>query len=159
MPGPVKQSDSGSYQRPPRGSRRRAWPARPRRHLRRSHDGRRARVRRVDHRPVPGLGLVRQQRQRVGRRDRRQVRLGRRELGGSDPYGNVTLSTGSYAMQSLWSNSASACVMSAPVSTPPVVTGISPTHGPTAGGTVVTVTGTGLTRGTVAFGANAAPAV
>ena len=32
--------------------------------------------------------------------------------GGSDPDGNVTLSTGSFAMQSLWSNSANACVMS-----------------------------------------------
>lgn len=31
---------------------------------------------------------------------------------GSDPDGNVTLSTGSFAMQSLWSNSANACVMS-----------------------------------------------
>ena len=79
--------------------------------------------------------------------------------GTPDPAGNVTLSTGSFAMQSLWSNSASACVMSAPVSTPPVVTGISPTHGPTAGGTVVTVTGTDLSGGTVAFGANAATAV
>ena len=29
--GSIKQSGSGSYQRPPRGSRRRAWPARPRR--------------------------------------------------------------------------------------------------------------------------------
>jgi serine protease len=30
-----------------------------------------------------------------------------------DPSGNVTLATGSFAMQSLWSNAASACVMSA----------------------------------------------
>jgi hypothetical protein len=34
---------------------------------------------------------------------------------GSDPYGNVTLSTGTFAMQSLWSNTADACVMWAPV--------------------------------------------
>jgi len=35
------------------------------------------------------------------------------ELWGSrDPYGNVTLSTGSFAMQSLWSNAADACSMS-----------------------------------------------
>ena len=80
--------------------------------------------------------------------------------GTPDPAGNVTLSTGSFAMQSLWSNSAGGCVMSAPGSTPPpVVTAISPTHGPTAGGTVVTVTGTDLTGGTVAFGAHAATAV
>ena len=31
---------------------------------------------------------------------------------GSDPYGNVTLSTGSFAMQSLWSNANGRCVMS-----------------------------------------------
>ncbi len=30
---------------------------------------------------------------------------------GSDPYGDVTLSTGKYAMQSLWSNAAGRCVM------------------------------------------------
>lgn len=30
---------------------------------------------------------------------------------GSDPYGDVTLSTGSFAMQSLWSNAAARCVM------------------------------------------------
>jgi hypothetical protein len=35
---------------------------------------------------------------------------------GSDPYGNVTLSTGSFAMQSLWSNANGACAMSAPKS-------------------------------------------
>ena len=32
--------------------------------------------------------------------------------GGNDPAGNVTLSTGTFAMQSLWSNSANKCVMS-----------------------------------------------
>jgi Putative Ig domain len=30
---------------------------------------------------------------------------------GSDPYGNITLSTGKFAMQSLWSNAAGGCVM------------------------------------------------
>jgi hypothetical protein len=34
--------------------------------------------------------------------------------GGNDPAGDVTLSTGSFAMQSLWSDAADACVMSAP---------------------------------------------
>jgi putative Ig domain-containing protein/ricin-type beta-trefoil lectin protein len=34
--------------------------------------------------------------------------------GGSDPSGDVTLSTGKFAMQSLWSNIAGHCVMSAP---------------------------------------------
>lgn len=33
--------------------------------------------------------------------------------GGSDPAGDVTLATGTFAMQSLWSNAAGACVMSA----------------------------------------------
>jgi hypothetical protein len=32
---------------------------------------------------------------------------------GSDPYGDVTLSTGSFAMQSLWSNAAGRCVLTA----------------------------------------------
>ncbi len=41
----------------------------------------------------------------------------------------------------------------------PVVTAVSPNHGPTAGGTVVTVTGTALTGGTVAFGTHAATSV
>ena len=31
---------------------------------------------------------------------------------GSDPYGNITLSTGTFAMQSLWSNTDGSCVMS-----------------------------------------------
>jgi Ricin-type beta-trefoil lectin domain/Putative Ig domain len=31
--------------------------------------------------------------------------------GGSDPYGNVTLATGTFAMQSLWSNATGGCVM------------------------------------------------
>ncbi len=33
--------------------------------------------------------------------------------GGGDPAGNVTLSTGTFAMQSLWSNAAGSCVMAA----------------------------------------------
>jgi hypothetical protein len=31
--------------------------------------------------------------------------------GGSDPYGNVTLGGGTFAMQSLWSNAVSGCVL------------------------------------------------
>ena len=42
---------------------------------------------------------------------------------------------------------------------PPVVTSVSPTSGPAAGGTSVTVTGTALTAGTVAFGTHAATGV
>ena len=42
--------------------------------------------------------------------------------GGSDPDGNITLATGSFAMQSLWSNSANACVMSTTVTEQDTVT-------------------------------------
>ena len=79
--------------------------------------------------------------------------------GGSDPAGDVTLSTGTFAMQSLWSNAAGSCVMAASVASPPVVTGVSPSQGPAAGGTAVTVTGTSLSGGTVAFGSKAATGV
>ncbi|MGO9082953.1 MAG: Ig domain-containing protein, partial [Streptosporangiaceae bacterium] len=55
--------------------------------------------------------------------------------GGSDPDGDVSLSTGSFAMQSLWSNAASACVMSAPQTTKDTVTVTSPgNHKNVAGG-------------------------
>ncbi len=37
--------------------------------------------------------------------------------GGGDPYGDVHLSTGSFAMQSLWSNAVSGCTMSTPQAT------------------------------------------
>ena len=53
------------------------------------------------------------ERRHIGRRDRRQVRLGRRDLGGSDPAGDLSLPTGRFAMQSLYSNATQSCVMSA----------------------------------------------
>lgn len=82
------------------------------------------------------------------------------ELWGTpDPAGDVTLSTGSFAMQSLWSNAAGGCVMSAPATAPPAVTGVSPDHGPAAGGTAVTVTGTGLSGAAVRFGSSPATRV
>jgi serine protease len=46
--------------------------------------------------------------------------------GGSDPDGNITLSTGSFAMQSLWSNSANACVMSTTITQQDTVTVTNP---------------------------------
>src|SRR5580704_6194976 len=59
-----------------------------------------------------------------------------------------------------WGTPNGVSAFKAPSSTPrPVVTGISPTSGPAAGGTSVTVTGTNLTGGTVAFGPNAATGV
>jgi hypothetical protein len=79
--------------------------------------------------------------------------------GGNDPAGDVTLSTGTFAMQSLWSNATGSCVMAAPLASPPAVTGVSPSHGRAVGGTAVTVTGTDLSGGTVAFGSHAATGV
>ena len=59
-----------------------------------------------------------------------------------------------------WGTPNGVSAFKAPSTTPPpVVTGISPTSGPAAGGTKVTVTGTSLTSGTVAFGPTAATAV
>jgi hypothetical protein len=80
--------------------------------------------------------------------------------GTPDPAGDVTLSTGSFAMQSLWSNADGGCVMSAsPPPPPPAVTGVSPARGPAAGGTPVTVSGSNLAGGTVKFGSKAATGV
>jgi serine protease len=83
------------------------------------------------------------------------------DWGTPDPAGDVTLSTGSFAMQSLWSNAADGCVMAAAPPPPPlpVVTGVAPNHGPASGGTAVTVTGTALSAGTVAFGTHPATSV
>jgi subtilase family serine protease len=59
-----------------------------------------------------------------------------------------------------WGTPNGVSAFKAPSSTPrPVVTGVSPSSGPAAGGTPVTVTGTNLTGGTVAFGTNAATGV
>jgi Ricin-type beta-trefoil lectin domain/IPT/TIG domain len=60
-----------------------------------------------------------------------------------------------------WGTPNGVSAFKAPASTPPppVVTGISPGSGPAAGGTGVTVTGTGLSGGSVAFGPNAATGV
>jgi Ricin-type beta-trefoil lectin domain/IPT/TIG domain len=59
-----------------------------------------------------------------------------------------------------WGTPNGVSAFKAPSSTSaPVVTGVSPTSGPPAGGTPVTITGTNLTGGTVAFGPNAATGV
>jgi hypothetical protein len=52
---------------------------------------------------------------------------------GSDPYGDVTLSTGTFAMQSLWSNAAGRCVLTT-----------SPRLAVTTPGTQKTILGTGV---------------
>jgi len=81
--------------------------------------------------------------------------------GDSDPAGNVTLSTGSFAMQSLWSNAKSGCVMSTPQSTGDTVTVTSPGNrknvaggkyslaikGTSSGGHPLTWSATGLPAG------------
>jgi Ricin-type beta-trefoil lectin domain/IPT/TIG domain len=59
-----------------------------------------------------------------------------------------------------WGTPNGVSAFKAPSSTSaPVVTGVSPTSGPPAGGTPVTITGTNLTGGTVAFGPNPATGV
>jgi serine protease len=80
--------------------------------------------------------------------------------GGNDPAGDVTLSTGSFAMQSLWSNAKPGCVMSTPVAQD-VVTVVNPNSqvtyqnvkvdltvsGSSSGGYPLTWSATGLPRG------------
>jgi hypothetical protein len=56
-------------------------------------------------------------------------------------------------------NASIAAATPPPVITPPVVTSISPTSGPLAGGTVVSLTGTGLAKAKVTVGGVAATAV
>jgi hypothetical protein len=58
-----------------------------------------------------------------------------------------------------WGTPNGVSAFKAPSTPAPVVTGVSPTSGPAAGGTAVTVTGTSLTGGTVAFGPHAATGV
>src|ERR1022692_475648 len=81
--------------------------------------------------------------------------------GDSDPIGNVTLSSGTFAMQSLWSNAKTACVMSTPQSTGDTVTVTSPGNrnsvvggkytlaitGSSSGGNPLTWSATGLPSG------------
>ena len=81
--------------------------------------------------------------------------------GDSDPIGNVTLSSGTFAMQSLWSNAESGCVMSTPQSAGDTVTVTSPGNrknvaggkyslaikGTSSGGNPLTWSTTGLPAG------------
>ena len=81
--------------------------------------------------------------------------------GDSDPIGNVTLSSGTFAMQSLWSNAESGCVMSTPQSTGDTVKVTSPGNrknvaggkyslaikGTSSGGNPLTWSTTGLPAG------------
>ncbi|HLI37120.1 MAG TPA: ricin-type beta-trefoil lectin domain protein, partial [Streptosporangiaceae bacterium] len=49
--------------------------------------------------------------------------FGGKQWGTPDPYGDVTFSTGTFAMQSLWSNAAGGCVMSQAVGASGAITG------------------------------------
>src|SRR5215469_6497157 len=62
--------------------------------------------------PLPPSGWVDQSDGVSGGEIGDKCAWGGENWGGNDPIGDVTLSTGSFAMQSLWSNSGDACVMS-----------------------------------------------
>ena len=81
--------------------------------------------------PVPPTGWIDQSDTVSGGEIGDKCAWGGKLWGGHDPAGNVTLSTGSFAMQSLWSNGAKGCVMSG------------------LGGDTVTVTNPGSQTGTV----------
>jgi serine protease len=65
--------------------------------------------------PVPPTGWVDQSDTVSGGEIADKCAWGGQPWGGNDPFGNVTLSTGKFAMQSLWSNTANGCVMTGPV--------------------------------------------
>ena len=79
------------------------------------------------------------------------------EVNPDEGYGD-TAKTGTYTAYACWTPSGSYGVVydSFIVALPPTVTGVSPTAGPVAGGTVVTITGADFVGGvTVMFGTNA----
>jgi hypothetical protein len=84
--------------------------------------------------PVPPTGWIDQSDTVSGGEIGDKCAWGGKLWGGNDPAGNVTLSTGSFAMQSLWSNGAKGCVMSG------------------VGGDTVAVTNPGNLTGTVGTG-------
>jgi serine protease len=61
--------------------------------------------------PIPPTGWI-DQNDQYGGEIGDKCAWGGGNWGGHDPYGDAALSTGSFAMQSLWSNAANACVMS-----------------------------------------------
>jgi serine protease len=80
----------------------------------------------------------------------------------SDPAGNVTLSTGTFAMQSLWDNASGSCIMSS-ASAPPPPPATSVTTGQLSGGghagaSISVRTGTAVTAAATLSGTNAASA-
>jgi len=84
--------------------------------------------------PIPPTGWIDQNDTVSGGEIADKCAWGGQLWGGNDPAGDVTLSTGSFAMQSLWSNGAKGCVMSG------------------MGGDTVTVANPGSLTGTVGVG-------
>jgi type II secretory pathway pseudopilin PulG len=77
-----------------------------------------------------------------------------------DTAGNGLLTAGAVEAKGLTCGGNSSLSIGFPVPTVPTVTGLSPTSGPAAGGTSVTITGSGFASGdTVSFGANAGTSV
>ena len=77
-----------------------------------------------------------------------------------DTAGNGLLTAGAVEAKGLTCGGNSSLSIGFPVPTVPTVTGLSPTSGPAAGGTSVTIAGSGFASGdTVSFGANAGTSV
>lgn len=71
---------------------------------------------------------------------------------------DITTTTGTFAVQSTWANDSGNCqIGEAAVSGAPVLTGLSPAFGPTAGGTSVTISGTSIGVSTTAVDFGSTP--
>ena len=78
--------------------------------------------------------------------------------GTPDPIGDITLSTGTFAMQSLWDNSSVSCQISFTVSPTPTSVSTSLSGGSQSGGTITVPAGTAVTDSATLTGANAGSA-
>lgn len=85
---------------------------------------------------------------------------GENSWGGNEPRGDITLSTGSFAVQSLWDNASGACQMNPVTQPPPAATTVTTSlAGGSRTGTVITVpSGTAVQDSATLAGANAATA-
>jgi hypothetical protein len=78
--------------------------------------------------------------------------------GGNDPFGDVALSTGTFAMQSLWSNAANGCVMSGPAQDTVTVTSPGNQTGPTGTAVSLQVAGSSTGANSLTWSATGLPA-
>ena len=78
--------------------------------------------------------------------------------GTPDPAGDITLSTGTFAMQSLWDNSSTSCQMSSTVPPQPTSVSTSLSGGGQSGLTIAVPAGTAVTDSATLSGANAGSA-